>query len=452
MKTIKTILIAATLICASVVSTLSAQQSDSYKWNVSIGDSVMIKRDCVKYLTGEQPSTWVYDKVHTVRQLGTKRFPEGVLLMNIYSWVCEECIGPVNPKAAPKAADKPAPAQEQKKEEVAQDKAPEVAPVEEDKQDNTEAGQEAAPAPAPAPAPANVEQVKGDSMVSKQDFRHHYDRFTIGVRGGASALLHKVNQGKWTCGGDVLLDLQYAHYWQKDGRPVDLGIITGLSLGYSASGMKASVDTRNKVVVDQDGDHIVYNVRADEIKENDAQLQLEIPLMFGLIHNNGLFFNAGARFMLPVYTPYNQKISDNPNTFISAEFQEAGIKVTNEVVTGKLAETDYKTKGTDNGNQFAFNLMLGAELGYEWTLKSGNSLGLGAYFDYCVFSTFKNNNVSENPLIQVTPPTTSNAIVEVSSATKTYAQKLGFFDAGVKLAYHFNFPKKRKAAEDAALF
>ena len=100
MKTLKTILIAATLISASVVSTLSAQQetqpAQKHEFKVAIGDSVMIKRECQKYLTGETPSVWVWDKVHTVRQLGTKRFPDGVLLMNIYSWMCEDCLIPVN--------------------------------------------------------------------------------------------------------------------------------------------------------------------------------------------------------------------------------------------------------------------------------------------------------------------------------------------------------------------
>ena len=102
MKTIKSILVVATLICATAVSTMSAQQAEpkQHTWKVAVGDSVMIKPECQQYLTGEKPSTWVYDKVHTVRQLGTKRFPEGVLLMNIYSWICEECLVPVHPREA----------------------------------------------------------------------------------------------------------------------------------------------------------------------------------------------------------------------------------------------------------------------------------------------------------------------------------------------------------------
>ena len=99
MKTIKSILIAATLISASLVSTLSAheaQPAQTHEFKVAIGDSVMIKPECQRYLTGERPSDWVWKQVHTVRQLGTKRFPEGVLLMNILSWICEDCLMPAN--------------------------------------------------------------------------------------------------------------------------------------------------------------------------------------------------------------------------------------------------------------------------------------------------------------------------------------------------------------------
>ena len=461
MKTIKSILIAATLISASVVSTLSAQQAAEpakTNWNVAVGDSIMIRRDVERYLTGEKPSVWVYDKVHTVRQLGTKRFPNGVLVGGIMSWVGPEGVTPLHPRAAEPEQPQPAQPQEGQPGEVtpvtpAADTTV-VTPAEDAKggettpADGTE-GQSVAPADTTKKDQVVVvEQVKGDSVVSKQQFIHPYDRFTIGVRGGASALLHSVKKGNWNCGYDVMLDLQYAHYWQKDGRPVDLGIITGIGIGYAASGMKASVNTQ-KTITDSDGDQIDYNVKADEVKENDAQLQVEIPLMFSLLHTNGLFFNAGLRCMLPVYTPYTQKISNNANTYIDAYFPGVGVHVTNKEVTGVLGKDDYTTKGTDNGNKMAFNLMLGAEIGYEWILKSGNSLGLGAYANYSVYSTFKNNNTTEDPLIQVTAPTsTSVAQVKVLSATKTYAEKLGFFDAGVKLAYHFNFPKKRKFSDD----
>ena len=473
MKTIKSILIATTLVCATAVSSLSAQQAaqpaQEHQWKVAIGDSVMIKRECVEYLTGERPSVWVWDKVHTVRQLGTKRFPEGVLLMNIYSWICEECLIPVNGRAQEEAAKA---VEEQKEDRAAFEKGepaaqPAAQPAEEPKE---EPAAEPAAEPAEEPAkeePAPVEEQKeeeqtaqsnqGDSIHSQPNFKHNYDRFTIGLRGGAAGLLHKTNEGSWTCGGDVVLDLQYAHYWTKDGRPVDLGIITGVGLGYAQSSVKSSVNSTRPNVEDGDATpmHIDYTIRADEVKEHDGQLQLEVPLMFSLIHQNGLFFNIGPKFMLPVFTPYKQTISNNPNTFVEAYYQETGVRVTNDVITGLLAEDKYTSKGTDYKNKFTINVMLTAEIGYEWILKSGNSLGLGAYANYSVYNSFKNNPEDPNvdPLIRVesAPSSTSNAVINVNPLTGTYASGLGFFDAGVKLAYHFNFPKKRKNI-DSKLF
>ena len=487
MKSVKTILIAATLICATAVSTMSAQQAAqpaAHQFSVTKGDTVMIKRDCEKYCTGENPSRWVYDKSFTVRQLGSKRFANGVLLMPILSWVAEEDLQNVNGRAdeakaeaaatlaaedeaAKQAAEE---AKEAKRDSIAAAKAEQavqdsiaaaeaaalrqakqdsIAAVEQAKQDSIAAAEaayaEAVRQQAIADSIAAAEKAKGDSIHSKQNFKHNYDRFTIGLRGGASALLHKVDQGNWLCGGDVILDLQYAHYWTKDGRPVDLGLIIGLGVGYSQSGMKAGVNTDTTILDNTNPAfpmHVDYKVHADEVKEQDGQIQLEIPIMFSLISQNGFFFNLGPKFMLPLYTPYKQKISDNENTKITAYFEEIGVPVTNEVITGVLAEDQYTTKASDNGNQFSINIMLGAELGYEWTLKSGNSFGLGVYANYCLYNSFK-NEAANIPLIEVTPPQGDEvALVQVHSATKTYANGLGFFDAGLKLAYHFNFPKK----------
>ena len=501
MKTIKSILIATTLVCATAVSSLSAQQAaqpaKEHQWKVAVGDSVMIERECVEYLTGERPSVWVWDKVHTVRQLGTKRFPEGVLLMNIYSWMCEECLIPVNghaQEAAAKAAEEQAeeraafeeemaktkdakaaaakaaeqPKEEPKAEPVKEEPvvAPVVVPVKEEPKEEPKAEpvkeepkeepkaepvkEEPAPVEEPKKEEPTAQSNQVDSIPSQQNSKHSYDRFTIGLRGGAAGLLHQTKEGNWTCGGDVVLDLQYAHYWTKDGRPVDLGIITGVGLGYAQSSVKSSVNSTRPGVEDLDAAnpmHIDYTIRADEVKEHDGQLQLEVPLMFSLIHQNGLFFNVGPKFMLPVFTPYKQTISNNPNTFVEAYFQETGVRVTNDVITGLLAEDKYTSTGTDYKNKFTINVMLTAEIGYEWILKSGNSLGLGAYANYSVYNSFKNNpeDPATDPLIRVesAPSNTSNAVINVNPLTGTYASGLGFFDAGVKLAYHFNFPKKR---------
>ena len=447
MKTVKSILIAAALISASVVSTLSAQQqaqpAQKHEFKVAIGDSVMIKRECQKYCTGETPSTWVWDKVHTVRQLGTKKFPDGVLLMNIYSWICDTCLIPVNGRAEEAAKQAAAEQAEEREawEKAARENADREAAAKAAAEEKAarEAAEKAAAEQAAREAEeaekAAAEQAKQDSIKSEQKFKHNYDRFTIGLRGGASALMHHADQGNWTCGGDVVLDLQYAHYWAKDGRPVDLGLIVGLGIGYQQSGLRKDSDLTafTKGTVD-------YTVFAKDVKETDHQLQLEVPLMFSLIHENGLFFNVGPKFMIPVYTPYKQTVNTD-DTHISAYFQETGVTVVDKEVTGVYTGQQPEAK---NGIQFNINVMLTAEIGYEWVLKSGNSLGLGAYANYSVYNTFKNTPNAEG-LFDLTAPTdTDKAHLDVLSATHAYADKLGYFDAGIKVAYHFNFPKKMK--------
>ena len=97
------------------------------------------------------------------------------------------------------------------------------------------------------------------------------------------------------------------------------------------------------------------------------------------------------------------------------------------------------------------NVMLTAEIGYEWTLKSGNSLGLGAFANYSVYNSFKNDPKTAKPLVELTtiPSNVADATFRVNPATQTYASGLGFFDAGVKIAYHFNFPKKQRKSYSA---
>ena len=476
MKTLKSIIIAATLISASLVSTLSAQDATvaPYQFRVAVGDSVMIKRECQQYSTGERPSTWVWDKVHTVRQLGTKRHPDGVLLMNIYSWICDTCLINVNGRATESAeeavvkqaeereaferGEEPTTVQQQKAaEEAAKRAAEEAAAIaaadsaSRAAEEAREAEEEAAIAAADsafraaeearkAEEEATVQRSKEDSIKSVQKFKHNYDRFTIGLRGGASALMHHAEQGKWNCGGDVVLDLQYAHYWADDSRKVDLGIIAGLGIGYHQSGLSKDAD-HAEFDRTTGTSNVHYTVDIKDIKETDHQLQLEVPIMFSLIHDNGLFFNVGPKFMIPVWTPYKQTANVD-DTHISAVFQETGVTVIDQTLTGKYTGQEPEEK---NGIQFNINVMLTAEIGYEWILKSGNSLGLGAYANYSVYNSYKNTTNKEG-LFNLTAPASNGSSVaklDVLSATHAYTDKLGYFDAGIKLAYHFNFPKKQ---------
>ena len=65
---------------------------------IEVGDTIRIHKDSLYYLTGERISKWVYTKPHTVQQVGGRRYPYGVLIRGIYSWVYPQTIEPVTPK------------------------------------------------------------------------------------------------------------------------------------------------------------------------------------------------------------------------------------------------------------------------------------------------------------------------------------------------------------------
>ena len=491
--TMKSLLMISGLLFAVAVSAQepapAAKVSDFHE-----GDTVVIRKDQERYLTGEKMSKWVYKVPHTVQQAGGRRFPEGVLLRGIFSWVAPEAL--INQTTHPEAA---AAEQEAKQEAIEQAKRDEEAAKQERKDSIANAKAEAAR----QDSIAKVEQAKADSIETaavvqaeqdsiaqeqaRQDsiakavqdsidnrayrdsvaqatrdslktaWEHQQDsteaayimtkqqkeiencnRFTIGIRGGAASLMHKTeNNGKWSVGFDALLDLQYAHYWKKFGKKMQYGLLLGVGVGYARSALNRPVN--DSLTISTTGGDILYHITTDNVKEADGELQLEIPLMFSMIHEKGFFMNIGPRFMLPVYAQYNQTI-DNP--VIDAYFATEGVNVHNARITGQVTDEQAKTNGKWKAS--TLNIMLGAELGYEFTFRNKNALGIGLYADYSVYTLYKNEPTAKSLVsIAELPGVNKPAVVNVLSATDSYAKGLGFFDVGLKLAYHFNWWKEK---------
>lgn len=258
------------------------------------------------------------------------------------------------------------------------------------------------------------------------------DRFSVGVRGGFASSMAK--PASFSLGGDVLLDLQYAHYWATSAEKFHLGLMTGISVGYMGTNRSQAWD-ETFVVSTSDGD-VEYHVTADDITETSHQLQLELPIMFSMLTKGGLFFNVGPRFLLPAYTPYKQVIT---NGNVIATDLETGVVIPNNPVYGALSEQQENQKGKGN-QQFDLTCTIGFELGYEFKLKSGNSIGLGGFLNYGVYSMFSNNTLGT--AIGVTAPGGDQiGVVNVESLTNAYTQKMGHLDVGVKVAYNLNFIK-----------
>ena len=111
----------------------------------------------------------------------------------------------------------------------------------------------------------------------------------------------------------------------------------------------------------------------------------------------------------------------------------------NNPVYGALSEQQENQKGKGN-QQFDLTFTLGFELGYEFKLKSGNSIDLGAFLNYGLYSMFSNKPLGS--AIDITSPDGDNiGVVKVESLTNAYTEKMGHLDAGVKVSFNLDFIK-----------
>ena len=417
----------------------SAQKALNYKDSgakIEVGDSVMINKDSLHYETGERILDWVYDQVHVVRQVGSKWHPDGILVKGIYSWITSGSAVVVNEK---EVSETETPSQETIVEEPIVEKPVVEEPIVEKTVEEPVVEEVVEPTPEEPvvetiPEPAPVEE---KSVVNEEESKpYQINRFTIGLRGGFASSMAKATVAEFSklpLGGDVLLDLQYAHYWPISNEKMHLGLLAGVSVGYMNTTRNQAWDetfTANT----SDGE-VIYNVTADNIKETNNQLQLEVPVMFSMLVN-GFFLNVGPRFLLPAYAPYKQVIT---NGNIQVTDVETGVVLNNNPVYGALSEEQENQKGKGE-QQFKLTMTIGIELGYEFKLKSGNSIGLGAFANYGVYSMYSNNPLG-SAIDVFAPSANGNGVVNVESLTNAYTDKMGHLDAGVKLTYNFNFFK-----------
>ena len=420
------------------------------------GDTIIIAKEMVRYLTGEEPSEWVYYVRHVIAQVGGKKYPDGILVEGINSWIAYEnayLAGAVNKTEEALAQEKADQSEVETREE-------EFAQKSEDEQEDIRKKAEAADLEVVKPI-SDGEQQQDTTAASGKDYveigsdpftpsaerdttaqdtttkKRHYNRFTVGARGGMASLLHNTENelGKWKPGFDVAVDLQYAHYWltKKDH---SIGFIVGASVAYSMSSLTTQVkDTFSRATI---GGKVDYTVTAQEVKEQDGEVVVEVPLMFSMIAKQGFFLNVGPRFSIPVYAHYKQKMSEDVS--VVAYFSEYDVTVPNEAVTGELSDEQKNQPGKWSAAKL--NVMLTAEGGYEFKLLTGNSLSLGAYANYSIYTLYRNDTSTESLVGVQNPEWNKPAPVNVLSATDTYAKGIGYFDVGVKVAYHFNFPKK----------
>ncbi len=429
-------------LCSGTLATFAQKYVDYTKnpQDLALGDTViMIDGNPSHYLTGEKIPKWVYTKKHTIMQIGTKRFPDGVLLREIYSWVDlhymhkpqevkEETQKPVVETVTTKPVEQTQPVDETQPVEQTQ-------PAEQGDDSQVEVVEQQQPE-------TNDEETAEEKPAGKPGF----NRFSIGLRGGVASLMQQseVNDLKWGLGYNAALDLQYSYYFARKNHPERVarhGILVDLSAAYVASPFKSdAVNDAFSKGASVFGEDFNYAINAANVKEKDGQVQVEVALMYSLLCK-GFFLNVGPKVALPVFAHSSTDFA--LGSTISASQPSTGQTYTNAWTTGNPKDVQAADARTFKSS--VANLGIAADLGYEFALKNGHALGIGLYADYFLkdWGFKKFDDAAANPsLFLVEPVAGAGANVSVMNLTNVYADKLNGFDAGLKLIYHFNFPKQ----------
>ena len=245
------------------------------------------------------------------------------------------------------------------------------------------------------------------------------------------------------------LDLRYTYYFSCV-KQMYMGYQVGLGFGYGYSTFTGKYSDLYSVT-DYMSDQVDYSINARFRQFSQfAKVDLSFMLAFNL---HGVTINVGPKIMFPFSSKTYMTITD-PS--ISAYFPEYGIKITDEVVTGRMKDVK---------NRVAFglptvNLMLAAEVGYEWTFKSYRTIGVQAY---CAGSMWGKNprTVPDNTstrkvkhdehMINIAPVANdmeSEPTITVNSVRNTFS-RLHYLEFGVRAYYTFYvysmFPKRDRS-------
>ena len=97
-----------------LLSTIAIAQDNALEQGAAeyaVGDSVMVKETTKRYLTGQRISKWVYKVGHQVQQVGSRFFPNGILIEGIISWLGPDDVEPISKVARRAEAKESQPAE-----------------------------------------------------------------------------------------------------------------------------------------------------------------------------------------------------------------------------------------------------------------------------------------------------------------------------------------------------
>ena len=252
----------------------------------------------------------------------------------------------------------------------------------------------------------------------------------VGVSGGSGLNLTPtdcVMKSKFGASGALAFD--YAFY--KSFNEVDLGLRTGLDLGYMYLPYHAEF-AQQYSNMDYLGNQVDYTTSGVvDVVQN--QLYASLPLMFAL-RTHGFVCNIGVRLQMPCYQTGKQQLS---NPLILAYYPKYDVTVTNELITGIV--TDEQLSMPLASSPVFLECYASVEMGYEHRLNAKGAIGCAAYVHAGVWNALP--KATDKPVIQVAPITDKVKPVPAVTVNDAYTSLLTSYTPlqfGVKVYYAFS--------------
>ena len=223
----------------------------------------------------------------------------------------------------------------------------------------------------------------------------------------------------------LCIDYVYAGATETKSGTIDLGVRTGLEIGYSMPKfnryfMDEPFEVRDYL------DNIIQYTTSGITKIDAHQLSFGIPLMFAL-RAKGIVFDFGPILRVSAVTRGKQILNES---LIEAYFPAYGVTVPNELITGVVPEDQLEMK---IASKPGLDLRLGTSIGYEFNER----IGVQGYFRVNVWNlkVYRKAPIIEiDPLDDITQETT---IVTVNSGYPIANANHVPLEFGVKLYYAF---------------
>ncbi len=242
-----------------------------------------------------------------------------------------------------------------------------------------------------------------------------WDIFEVGVQGGGTVMTGGKNFAS-ELGCTTGLNLDYRYLTQvADG--VEMGPKIGLGASYNQAHLRSLTDTWTHPWISDKGINMVDTLHLQG-KESLTQWQIELPVMMAM-NIRGCVINVGV---IPVLGIQQQHLTQLDNLQANT-----CIEIVDVAFPHTLVVREDKAR-----IQPQFHLMVGAEIGYEWSFKQQHRLGVQAF---CRYDVLPMQPWSKDPFCEWQ----QNELV-VGSLTQVFADKLHSLDFGIRLYYAFASP------------